>query len=228
MKVLLIGFSDCGYCVAARDMLALLGCDVTTFWSKKKRKSKIPDDILSWKGEYIFHLKSYNILPKSLLNSAKNGAINFHPSPPRYPGSGGINRGLYNADQASGVTVHYMNEKVDNGKIILFEKVAITESDNVKSLLAKVHKTQFKAFLKIAVKALIDKEYIKDMSNLYEDESWGPHVGKIKEIDLLEEIDINITKKELDRVIRATSFGPFGPKIKIHGHTFKFAGENNK
>ena len=164
-----------------------------------------------------------------MLDRAERGAINFHPSPPRYPGSGGINRGLYNEDEVSGVTVHFMNEKVDSGDIIAFHKVEISQTDDVESLLLKVHKCQLGAFNHIINKIFSEgPDALDAMVKQYKGEPWGKHIGRIKEIDDLETVTCDITKRELDRVHRATSFGPFGPKINIHGYTFKLIGENNK
>ena len=130
-KVLFIGFEDCQYSQAACSFLDVCGFDVTCFWASRQRKTLIPHDILNWSGDYIFHLKSYCVLPKELIDSAKYFALNFHPSPPKYPGSGGINWGLYNGDEVTGVTVHFMNEKIDNGDIIDFYEIPIFKNDNI-------------------------------------------------------------------------------------------------
>jgi methionyl-tRNA formyltransferase len=226
LKVLFIGFSDCEYCTKSSEFLKRSGFEVTNYWSPKGRGDKTPESILSWSGDYIIHLKSYHILPKSLLERAQIAALNFHPSPPWYPGSGGINKGLYNQDKESGVTVHYMNEKVDNGKIVKFFPVQIDKSDTVSTLLKKVHSEQFFAFMEIVMSIRADSNYLSDTSNKYSGEPWGTHTGKIREIDQMENIDINITKEELQKIIRATHFGNYGPKITIHGNVFKYIGEN--
>jgi methionyl-tRNA formyltransferase len=226
LKVLLIGFSDCEYCTKASDFLDRSGFDVTNYWSTKSRGKKIPDSVLSWSGDYIIHLKSYHILPEVLIKRAHLGAINFHPSPPWYPGSGGINKGLYNLDKKSGITLHYMDEKVDNGKIIKFFPVDILETDTVETLLKRVHSKQFFAFMETVISIGTNPNCLSSMSDEYKGEPWGSHTGKIREIDEMENIDLDITKEELQRIIRATHFNGFGPKITIHGNVFKYIGEN--
>lgn len=225
-NVLLIGFEDCEHCKRAQHLLQSKEFKVTTAWTSRDRRTPSSGKIETWKGDYIFHLKSYCILPKTVLDSAAHGAINFHPSPPRYPGSGGINWGLYNKDTTSGVTVHYMNQKIDNGDIISFHPVPVFVDDDVESLLTRVHIEQYNAFESV-VNAICEHgpRYLKDKSNIYSGEPWGPKLGRIKDIDSLQKITADIGKEELDRRIRATAFGKFGPNLVIHGKTFKYTGE---
>ena len=225
-SALLIGFEDCDHCRNALSVLESKGFNTSVCWASKKRKSPIPQMIKDWSGDYIFHLKSYYILPKKVIESAKNGVINFHPSPPRYPGSGGINRGLYNDDKISGVTVHYMNEKVDNGSIICFYKTDIEKQDNVEKLLSKVHKLQYDAFCDIIEKIVSNgAKFVASMSKNYDEEPWGEKTGRIKDIDQMEIVTESTSKEELERVIRATSIGAFGPKIILHNKIFRLSGE---
>lgn len=216
-KVLFIGFEDCVYSQNAFSFTKRSGFDVTCFWAPRERKTKIPQSILEWSGDYIFHLKSYCILPKRVLESVNNFAINFHPSPPQYPGSGGLNRGLYNRDNYTGVTVHLMNEKIDNGQIIDFYKVPIFENDSIKTIVPRVHAKQLEAYCDI-----VDKISRNDVSLLAPttDYRWGHHVGRIRDIDKLQKISAEISKEELERIIRATSIGRFRPVINLHGYNF--------
>ena len=77
-KVLFIGFEDCDYSQEANSFLKICGFDVTSFWASRERRTNIPEDILQWSGEYIFHMKSYCILPKSIIDSARYYAINIY------------------------------------------------------------------------------------------------------------------------------------------------------
>ena len=47
----------------------------------------------------------------------------------------------------------------------------------------------------------------------------------MREIDELEIIDHEITKEALQKLIRATHIGRFGPKLVLHGHEFRYTGE---
>ena len=65
---------------------------------------------------------------------AKIASINFHPAPPKYRGRGGINYALYNEEKKFGVTVHLMDQKIDNGKIIAVKYFKIPKNCTVEKL----------------------------------------------------------------------------------------------
>ncbi len=67
--------------------------------------------------KYIISFVSPWIIPENLLNSAQKAAINFHPGPPDYPGTGCYNFALYEGTKKYGVTAHHMEKKVDTGNI---------------------------------------------------------------------------------------------------------------
>ncbi len=69
------------------------------------------------KYDYIISYLFPAVLPKHILELAKEHAINFHPAPPKYPGIGGYNYAIWNGDETYGVMVHEMDEKVDSGFI---------------------------------------------------------------------------------------------------------------
>ncbi len=225
-KVLFIAFEDCQYSQGAFSFLKVCGFDVKPFWASRQRKTRIPADVMSWNGDCILHLKSYCILPKSLIDSAKYGAVNFHPSPPMYPGSGGLNWGIFNSDKETGVTVHLMNEKVDNGDIMAFYRVPIYDGDNIKSILSRVHTKQLDAFYDVVGKIKTNGfDIIQQMIDGYTDEGWGPNVGRIRQIDRLQRITPDISKSELEKIIRATAIGKFGPNLNLHGYNFQYNGD---
>jgi len=220
--VLFIGFEDCEYCQKANKFLEVCGYNVEWLKSSNKRRDKLPAKYHNWKGDYIFHMKSYYILPKSLLDNAKVAAINFHPGAPDYPGSGCVNRALYNNEKMTGITTHFINEFIDNGSIIKVYKIPIFPNDNIETLLPRVHMKQLSAFYDLVTTLQmygpkILREFVK--SNKME---WGIKVGKIKDIDKLQLIDTRIPQEELENIIRATAIGQFGPRIKLHGHEFRY------
>lgn len=222
-RVLFIGFEDCEYCQKAKNFLEVCGFDVKWLKSSRDRGGKLPEEYASWQGDYIFHMKSYYILPKSLLDRAKKGAISFHPSSPNYPGTGCLNWALYNNESKTGITVHYLNEKIDNGDIINVYDVPIYNGDDIETLLPRVHSKQLEAFYNIIglIKEKGEK-VLKDLSEYNKGLNWAPKAGRIKEIDKLQIINSDIQEQELKKVIRATAIGNFGPKLFLHGHEFRY------
>ena len=106
------------------------------------------------KIKFIFLAGFMKILSKPFITKFKNKIINIHPSLlPKYKGLNTHERAIVNKDKISGCTVHYVNEKLDSGKIILQKKVKITKKDTkvslAKKILAQEHKLYPKAILKV-------------------------------------------------------------------------------
>ena len=83
----------------------------------------------------IFVVVAFQILPKSLIDLPKFGALNLHASLlPKYRGAGPIQWSLMNGDKTSGITVFQIMPSVDTGDILLQEKMDIFPYDNMLTL----------------------------------------------------------------------------------------------
>ena len=94
------------------------------------------------------------ILSKEFIKKFDGKIINIHPSLlPKYKGLKTHDRAIKNKDRLTGCTVHYVNAKLDSGKIILQKKIKIFTKDNPTSLAKKVlmeeHKLYPAAIMKI-------------------------------------------------------------------------------
>mgnify|MGYP003342549365 CR=1 FL=1 len=94
------------------------------------------------------------ILSKSFLKEFGKKVINIHPSLlPKFKGLNTHQRVIDKKEKYSGCTVHYVNSKLDSGKIILQAKVRVGKNDTSTSLAKKVlreeHKLYPKSILKI-------------------------------------------------------------------------------
>ena len=94
------------------------------------------------------------ILTSVMTEAFRNKIINIHPSLlPKYKGLNTHQRAIENKDKYSGCTVHFVNSKLDSGKIIIQKKVRILKKDSpdslAKKILAQEHKLYPKAILKI-------------------------------------------------------------------------------
>ena len=93
------------------------------------------------------------ILSKNFIKKFKGKILNIHPSLlPKYKGLNTHKRVLNNKEKYSGCTVHFVNARLDSGKIILQKKVKIskneTEASLAKKILVQEHKLYPKALLK--------------------------------------------------------------------------------
>ena len=94
------------------------------------------------------------ILSKTFIKNFKGKILNIHPSLlPKFKGLNTHERAINKKEKYSGCTVHFVNSKLDSGKIILQKKVKIEKSDTPKILAKKIltqeHKLYPKAILKI-------------------------------------------------------------------------------
>ena len=70
--------------------------------------------------------------------------INVHPSLlPKYKGLNAVEQALDSGDDITGCTVHYVNEELDGGEIILQSKVDILPHDDVKTLTKAIQRKEY-------------------------------------------------------------------------------------
>lgn len=87
------------------------------------------------------------ILSPSFIKKSKIPIVNVHPSLlPKLKGLKTHERAIKLKHKFSGCTIHYVNEKLDSGKIILQEKLKILKSDNAQSLSKRVLELEHKAY----------------------------------------------------------------------------------
>ena len=201
IKLLVFLRHDCKYSLKLRDLILSTNCYATFVWSKKVGE-KIPKKIYEWKCDYIFSFRSFFILPLKILNNA-NFAINFHPGPPNYRGSGCLNYALLNNETKYGVTCHLMSEKIDDGKILDVNFLNIYKSDNVISLLNRTHSSLHKQSFRI-VKAIIKKgdNYIENQLKKNSNVKWSGALRVMKKLDSQKFVSIKNTKSDLIKKIR--------------------------
>ncbi len=93
-------------------------------------------DIVKKMAPELICVVSYGgILPKTILDVPVHGCINVHPSLlPKYRGSAPIQWAIINGDKTTGVTIMYLNEKMDAGDIIMQEETPIGEEETTGEL----------------------------------------------------------------------------------------------
>ena len=127
---------------------------IINFKNKKIAEKKILNELKKNKIELICLAGFMKILSNNFIKSFKGKILNIHPSLlPKYKGLNTHKRAIENKDKYSGCTVHFVNAKLDSGKIILQKRVNIYKKDTPDSLgkriLAQEHKLYAKAILKI-------------------------------------------------------------------------------
>ncbi len=97
------------------------------------------------------------ILTSSFTDKWEGRIINIHPSLlPDYKGLNTHERAINDGKKEAGCTVHFVNEELDSGAIILQKRVPIIDGDTPDSLSARVLKQEHKAYPE-AIKILAAK-----------------------------------------------------------------------
>ena len=87
------------------------------------------------------------ILSPYFVKTYKNKIINIHPALlPSFKGTGSIKRAYDYGCKITGITVHFVDENVDHGPIILQEAVEIKKGLKLSTLEAKIHKIEHKLY----------------------------------------------------------------------------------
>ena len=127
---------------------------VFNYKNKIIAEKKIISEITNKKIKLICLAGFMRILSKNFIKRFKGKILNIHPSLlPKYKGLNTHQRAISNNEKYSGCTVHFVNSRLDSGKIILQKKVKISKFDTAKSLAKKVliqeHKLYPKAIRKV-------------------------------------------------------------------------------
>lgn len=164
------------------------------FWSHGMPKP----DLNAWHGNWIICFKADLVLAHSVLERAKKGAINFHPSPPKYRGLGGYWWAINNGDKAFGVTVHHMDEHIDHGNIIKTDSFPIWSQDTDESLR---HKAAIHSLM--LLNEMLDA-IVSETPLVSNGEQWEDHLYTAKELEQAQRTKSEQSKHQCKNEVAAT------------------------
>ncbi len=101
------------------------------------------------------------LVPGNILKMYKNRIVNIHPALlPKYGGKGMYGSRVHEAvieagEKESGITIHYVNEKYDDGKIIFQAKCTVNKDDTPESLASKIHKLEHRHYPEVIEKIVM-------------------------------------------------------------------------
>jgi phosphoribosylglycinamide formyltransferase-1 len=97
------------------------------------------------------------LLSPSFIRAFPDRIINIHPSLlPAYPGLDVHERVLAAGEKTSGCTVHYVNEDLDAGPIILQKEVEVKDGDSPETLSARILEQEHQLYVE-AVKKIVTR-----------------------------------------------------------------------
>lgn len=160
------------------------------------------DEILEEKPDLIITCAYGQILPKAILEIPRLGCINVHASLlPKLRGGAPIHHALIDGLDKTGITIMYMDEKMDNGDIIAQREIEIKEEEYLDSLYQKLSFLGRDLLLE-TLPSIIDGTNNRIKQN-EEEVTFGYNITKEEE-----KIDFNKTSKEIYNLVRGLNSVP--------------------
>lgn len=165
---------------------------ISSFDFLKRIKKIKPDLILVFTYDEKFS--------KELLEIPKYGVINFHPSLlPQYRGPNPVFWSILRGDKLTGITAHYMTEKLDSGPVILQKEYLIGRDKTGPEIFKGLSDLAAEAALEIIEK--IEKNI--DLPKIKQDENRAAYFPHYKRSDL--KIDLSKSAIDIYNLVRAAS-----------------------
>lgn len=152
------------------------------------------------------------IFPKSILDSIGNGFVNFHFGLlPKYKGNDPIFWQIKNKEAYGGTTIHFMNEHIDEGPVLLQEKFPIMPGETY-----GLHCQRLGQFNATLVERVMNLQFAENFKSLELEDSDKIFSQKPAECDL--EIDwLHQTAEEIECLVNASNPKYGGAKTRIAG-----------
>jgi phosphoribosylglycinamide formyltransferase-1 len=117
------------------------------FATKKDFEARISGYLEENKIDLIVLAGFMRMLSPELVARYKGRILNIHPALlPSFKGTQAIKDAFACGVKVTGVTVHFVDEEMDHGPIILQKEVKIEEDDTLESLESKIHKVEHKLY----------------------------------------------------------------------------------
>ncbi len=124
---------------------------------KEKAEEQIIKTLKDNNIDIVFLAGFMRILSPYFIKEAKIPIINIHPSLlPKYKGTHAIERVFESNDKESGITIHYVNEELDSGEIIIQKAIPIEREKGLKYFETQIHQLEHKWY-PIVAKELCDR-----------------------------------------------------------------------
>jgi phosphoribosylglycinamide formyltransferase 1 len=135
----------------------------TIIFNKKlfAKTDKIVEILQSQKIDWVILAGFLWLVPNNLTRAFENRMINIHPALlPKYGGKGMWGHHVHeavvaNQETESGITIHYVNEHYDEGKIIFQAKCEVSKNDTADDVAQKIHQLEYQYFPEVINKEIL-------------------------------------------------------------------------
>lgn len=137
--------------------------DRTAYDSPHAYNAAIRDELLSREVELVVMAGYMRLLGTEVLDAFPDRVINIHPSLlPSFAGANGIRDAFEHGVKVTGVTVHFANERFDEGAIIAQRPVIIEPGDTLESVEAKIHEVEHRLYPEVIDRIARREVVLKD------------------------------------------------------------------
>jgi len=117
--------------------------DPKQFKSRESFDKEIVRILKKEKVELVILAGFMRIITPSFVKAFKNRILNIHPALlPSFKGTDAINRAYKYGVKVTGVTVHFVDDRIDHGPVVFQKAVEIRENESVKDLEERIHRVE--------------------------------------------------------------------------------------
>ncbi len=157
------------------------------------------EEVLAFNPDIIITCAYGQIIPKNILDYPRFGCINVHASLlPKLRGGAPIHKAIIDGYFKTGITIMYMDVKMDSGDIISQAETEILDSDNLESLHDRLSLIG-RDLLLSTLPSIFEEKNMR----IRQDENAVTYAWNIKRDE--ERIDFNKTRREIFNLIRGLS-----------------------
>lgn len=170
--------------------------NLPVFQPEKLRNPEFLEELRKMDAD-VFVVVAFRMMPKVLFEMPKMGTFNLHASLlPDYRGAAPINYAIINGEEKSGATTFFINEKIDEGNILLQEEITILPDENAGSLHDRLMEMGARLVVKtldgLAENSIVEKpqpqvEYPKNAFKIFKEDTrinWAKNSKEIHQFIL--------------------------------------------
>lgn len=136
----------------------VISSNASAYGLKRAEQHRIPSVVTADESPFIPLMARYDIdllclagymkiLSPDFVRRFSGRILNIHPSLlPQFPGRKAIEKAWRASVKETGVTVHFVDEGIDTGPIVLQESIPIREGESLESLEARIHALEHRIY----------------------------------------------------------------------------------
>lgn len=117
-------------------------------FSRKAYEKRLLEELQNLKPDWIVLAGYMLVLGETIVEAYPNRILNIHPSLlPKFPGMHAIEKALKAGEKETGCTVHFVTAGVDEGPVILQNKISLLEGDTAESVHERLRPVEHQTYI---------------------------------------------------------------------------------